>query len=81
MDGHSVAKQWLGKETSTTERLFSMGSAPRPLLCNGSVNTFQQQRLCFLWGPCKGAFLKTNGATVLSSEFSVEDSHGKFVEA
>jgi hypothetical protein len=30
VDGQSVAKQRLGKQTSTTERLFSMGSAPRP---------------------------------------------------
>jgi hypothetical protein len=25
MDGQSIAKQWLGKQTSTIERLFSMG--------------------------------------------------------
>jgi hypothetical protein len=42
VDGQNVAKQQLGKRTSTIERLFSMGSAPRPLLCNGSVNKFQQ---------------------------------------
>jgi hypothetical protein len=33
--------------TSAIERLFSMRRPPRPLLRNGSVNTFQQQRLCF----------------------------------
>jgi hypothetical protein len=50
----AIAKQRLGKEASTTNRLFSMGSAPRSLLCNGSVNMFQQQRLCFLRSPCRG---------------------------
>jgi hypothetical protein len=30
-----TAKQRLGKHASTIERLFSMISAPRPLLCNG----------------------------------------------
>jgi hypothetical protein len=34
----SVAKQRLSKQTST-ERLFSMCSMPRPLLCNTDVNT------------------------------------------
>jgi hypothetical protein len=38
VDGQSVAKQRLGKQTSTIEKVFSMGSVPRPLLCNGSVN-------------------------------------------
>jgi hypothetical protein len=34
-----------------------MGSAPRPLLHNGSIKTFQQPILCFLRGPCKGVIL------------------------
>jgi hypothetical protein len=42
VDDQSVAKERLGKQTSATERLFSMGSSPRPLLCNGSVDMFQQ---------------------------------------
>jgi hypothetical protein len=63
VDRQSIAKQRFGKQTSTI-RLFSMGSVPRPLLCNGSVNTFQQQRLCFPWGPWKGVILKTNSATI-----------------
>jgi hypothetical protein len=32
---------------------FSMRSVPRPLLCNRSVNMFQQQRECFLCGRCR----------------------------
>jgi hypothetical protein len=39
----AVAKKRLGKQTSTTERLFSMESAPWPLLCNGSVNMFNNR--------------------------------------
>jgi hypothetical protein len=39
VDGHSDAKQRLSKQTSTIERLFSMDSAPPPLLCCSSVNT------------------------------------------
>jgi hypothetical protein len=31
-----------------------MWSAPRPLLCSGAVNTSQQQKGCFLRGPCQG---------------------------
>jgi hypothetical protein len=42
VDVQSVAKQRLGKQTSTIDRLFSVGSTPRPFLCNGSVNTFQK---------------------------------------
>jgi hypothetical protein len=38
----SAAKQRFGKQTSTIQRLFSMGSMPLPLLCNGSVDKFQQ---------------------------------------
>jgi hypothetical protein len=30
-------------------RWLSMGSVPRPLLCNRSVNTFQQYRLLSAW--------------------------------
>jgi hypothetical protein len=56
-----IAKKRVGKQISTTE--FSMSSVPRLLLCNGSVNTLQQQRLCFLRGPCRGIILKTIGAT------------------
>jgi hypothetical protein len=47
------AGQRLGKHVPTTERLFSMWSAPRPLLCNDALNTLQQYRLCFLRGPCR----------------------------
>jgi hypothetical protein len=38
MNNHGVTKQQLGKQTSIIDRLFSMGSTPRPLLYNGSVN-------------------------------------------
>jgi hypothetical protein len=38
----SVAKQRLGKQASIIDKLFSMESAPRLLLCNGSVNPLQQ---------------------------------------
>jgi hypothetical protein len=54
-----IAKQRFGKKASTIERMFPMGSVPQPLLCNCSVKTFQQQRLCFLSGPCRGFILKT----------------------
>jgi hypothetical protein len=60
-DQHIVT--W-GNQTSTLDRLFSTASAPRPLLCNDSVNTFQQKMLCFLRGPCKGVILKTNDAII-----------------
>jgi hypothetical protein len=43
VDGLGVARQRLGKQTSTIERLFSMRSAPRSLLCNDEVNTPLQQ--------------------------------------
>jgi hypothetical protein len=74
--------QRLGKQTSTIERLFSMVSEPRPLLCNGSVNTFQHWKTAF-----SVAFVQMNElknkwryGSVLSSEFSVGDSHGNFVD-
>jgi hypothetical protein len=37
-----IAKQRFGKQASIIEILFSIGSAPQPLLCNGSVNTLQK---------------------------------------
>jgi hypothetical protein len=37
-----TAMQRHGKQASTIERVFSMGSTPQTLLCNGSVNMFQQ---------------------------------------
>jgi hypothetical protein len=47
--------------------VFSVWSAPRLLLCNDEANTpLQQQRLCFLRGPCRGVILKTIGATGVS---------------
>jgi hypothetical protein len=53
----SVARQRLGKHASAIERLFSMWSAPRQLLCNGAINTSKpirdNRRRCFPWGPCK----------------------------
>jgi hypothetical protein len=57
-----VAKPRLRKQASTIDRLLPTGSAPRPLLCNISVKTFQQCRLCFLLGLCRGVIL-TIGAT------------------
>jgi hypothetical protein len=42
VDGHGFAKQRLGKQASVIEILFSMGSALLQLMCNGSVNAFQQ---------------------------------------
>jgi hypothetical protein len=47
VDGRSVVNQWLGKKTLTMQGLFSIGSAPRPLLCNGSVNTFNNRGCVF----------------------------------
>jgi hypothetical protein len=48
---------------NNTRAMFSMWSAPRPLLCNGWVNTPQQQKDCFLRGPWREVTLIT-GATV-----------------
>jgi hypothetical protein len=42
-----VSKQWLGKHASTTERLDSMLSAPRPLLCNGAVTSMKNRNYVF----------------------------------
>jgi hypothetical protein len=39
----AVAKQ----RTSAIERVFGIGSAPRPLLCNGSVNMFNNRSCVF----------------------------------
>jgi hypothetical protein len=82
VDGLSVAKQRLGKQTSTIEGLFSMGSAPRPLLCSGSVNTFKQCKTVFSMGSVQRSYLKNKRRydSFLSSEFSVGDSHWKFEE-
>jgi hypothetical protein len=41
-------ERWLSRDW------LSMESVPRPLLCNHSVNTFQQYRLYFLRGRCGG---------------------------
>jgi hypothetical protein len=52
----AIARQRLGKHASKVERLFSMWSAPRKLLCNGAVKTPKirdNRRLCFQWGLCK----------------------------
>jgi hypothetical protein len=53
----SIARQRLGKHASTIERLFSMWPMPRPLLCNGAVNTPKtirdNRRRRFPWDPCK----------------------------
>jgi hypothetical protein len=50
-----IARQRLGKHASTIKRLLSMWSAPRPLLCNGAVNTPKtirgNRRRRFPWGP------------------------------
>jgi hypothetical protein len=58
-----IVKQRLGKHVSTIERLFSIWSAPRPLLCNGTVKTpktiWDNTRRCFPWGRCK-VFKKKN---------------------
>jgi hypothetical protein len=57
-----IARQRLGKHvhavnTPQQQRLFSMRSAGRPLLCNGAVNTpktiWDNRRLCFACGPRK----------------------------
>jgi hypothetical protein len=78
----SVTKQRPGKQNSTIEILFSMGSALRQLLCNGSVNTFQQSKTVFSLGSVQRSYLKNKRryGSVLSSEFLVRDSHGKFIE-
>jgi hypothetical protein len=67
----------------TIERLFSMGSTLWPFLCNGSVNKRQKCRDCFLCGPCCGyimRFSRIGTSEWQSSEFSVGDSHEKFVD-
>jgi hypothetical protein len=46
----------------------SMEYVPRPLLCNGSLNTFQQQS-CFLGGPCRRLIREVNSAQKFRSEF------------
>jgi hypothetical protein len=52
-----IARQRLGKHASTIKRLFSMLSAPLPLLCTGALNTPKsirdKRRRCFTWSPCK----------------------------
>jgi hypothetical protein len=50
-----------------------MGSAPLPLLCNGSVNTLEQWRLCFLGVRAKELVLKTNGAAVQLSKVKLNE--------
>jgi hypothetical protein len=38
----NIATQRLGKQASTTEKMCSVWSEPRPLLCNGSVTRFNK---------------------------------------
>jgi hypothetical protein len=52
-----------------------MESAPWPLLFNGSINMFQQRRLCFLRGPCRGVILKTTDANWANLDLSRRPSH------
>jgi hypothetical protein len=53
-------------ECDNRRTVFSMWSAPWPLLCNGAVNTSTTiEGLCFLRGLCQDVILKTIGATVL----------------
>jgi hypothetical protein len=82
VDGLSIAKQRLGKQTSTIEKMFSMGSAPRPLLCSGSINMFQQWKAVFYVGSVQRIYLKNKQRydSVLSFEFSVADSYGKLAD-
>jgi hypothetical protein len=54
-----IARQRLGKHASTIERLFSMWSAPRPLLCNGAVNTpktIRDNRRLFSMGSVQSSY-------------------------
>jgi hypothetical protein len=60
----TVAMQWFCQHVSTVEAMFSVWSVRR--LYNDS---YRQNRFQFL----------SDSGRVLSSEFSVEDSHGKFV--
>jgi hypothetical protein len=64
-----IARQRLGKHVlavnaSTIEKLFSMWSEPRPLLCNGALNTPKtirdNRRQCFPWGPCRVVIKKNS---------------------
>jgi hypothetical protein len=52
-----IAKQRPGKHASTIESIFSLWSAPRPLLCKGAVNTPKtiqgNRKRCLPWCPCK----------------------------
>jgi hypothetical protein len=48
-----------------------MWSAPRPLICNVSVNTFQQQRLCFLRGRCGDYITTVTDITIFSFQVTV----------
>jgi hypothetical protein len=57
-----IARQRLGKHASTTDRLLSIWSALRPMLCNGEVNArktmWENRRRRFPWGPCNMAIKK-----------------------
>jgi hypothetical protein len=52
----AVAMEQLSKHArNSRSAVFCIWSAPRPLLCNGEVNTLPQlHRGCFLCGPCRG---------------------------
>jgi hypothetical protein len=52
------------------------------LLCNGSVNTFQKWKTVFSVGSVQRSYFKKirRCGSALSSESSVEDSHGNFVD-
>jgi hypothetical protein len=63
----AVAMELLSKHARNSERaVFSMWSAPQPLLCNGAVNispgkhiSWTIERLCFMCGPCRGVTTRT----------------------
>jgi hypothetical protein len=90
VDGQSVAKQRLGKQTSTIETVFyavraeqKHGDIGSLLPGNAAVNMHPQQwETVFSVGSVQRSYLKNKRRydSVLSSAFSVEESHGKFVD-
>jgi hypothetical protein len=87
VDGQSVAKQRLGKQTSTTERLSyavraeeKHGDIGSLFPGNAAVNINPQEwETVFSVGSVQRNYLKNKWryCSVLTSEFSVEDSHGE----
>jgi hypothetical protein len=81
VDGHRVDKQRLGKQTSTIETVF-YGVRAATVAMQWFGKHVSKMEAVFSAGSLQRSYLKNKRrySSVLSSEFSVEDSHGKFVE-